>query len=190
MKISISQSFQRILISGLPLPFRLADSPRKGIWNMSFSLNLGKMERENKSGSPCRRQDQRNPHSPLYPPMPPGGEGRCSYMRTALSRDWGSGVPPNQKCELSKKSKASPRLLHLGTPDGSGLPGLTHSAWSHPSSIRTHTGDKILPASLKVTWPPILAHKLLAGIPVKQVGICLQVKDPNQGSQMGQWKRN
>ena len=40
------------------------------------------------------------------------------------------------KDELSKKSKASPRLLHLGTPDGSGLPGLTHSAWSHPSSIR------------------------------------------------------
>lgn len=46
MKISISQSFQRILISGLLLPLRLADSPTKGIWNLFFSSSW-KMESEN-----------------------------------------------------------------------------------------------------------------------------------------------
>lgn len=82
------------------------------------------------------------------------------------------------KYELSKKSKASPPLLHLGTQmvqaclDWPTLLGVTLQV-----SKRTHTGDRTLLDALKVTWPPILAHKLLAGIPVKQVGICLQVKD-------------
>ena len=64
MKISISQSFQRILISGLPLPFRLADSPRKGIWNMSFSLNLGKWRGKTNLTHPVEGKTKRT-HTPL-----------------------------------------------------------------------------------------------------------------------------
>lgn len=46
MKISISQSFQRILISGLPLPLRLAFSNKRGLDYVLF-IQLGKMESEN-----------------------------------------------------------------------------------------------------------------------------------------------
>lgn len=46
MKISISQSFQRILISDLPLPLRLAFSNERDLDYVLF-IQLGKMEREN-----------------------------------------------------------------------------------------------------------------------------------------------
>lgn len=69
MKISISQSFQRILISGLPLPLRLAVLQQKGFGLCPF-IQLGKMEREDKPSLPyIKKQGQTNPQ-PTLPSLP------------------------------------------------------------------------------------------------------------------------
>nr|KAF6474991.1 hypothetical protein HJG63_011089 [Rousettus aegyptiacus] len=77
MKISISQSFQRILISGLLLPLRLADSPTKGIWNLFFSSSW-KMESENTTWPSL-------PNSRLEEPTPLSSPFRATRWRRLLA---------------------------------------------------------------------------------------------------------